>query len=366
MKQEESAFDSNWYTNKELLQKQSRPLQPYFAKAFDFIQLWLSGKEQFELQTSGSTGTPKIIRVTRKQLSSSAAMTGKALDLRPGTKALVALNVEYVAGLMMLVRGMELNWDLTIVEPVSNPLLVLGESKQFDFTALVPMQLTAALKDNQTFGRVNSFGKILLGGAPVGIALAEKISTMDNPVYQSYGMTETVSHVALKRLNGSDIKDEYSFLPEVNAGIDSRGCLYVSGPMTNFEKIQTNDLIELTGESAFKWLGRIDNVINSGGVKIILDRVDEQIAKVFYELNYKATFYCWYQPDEKLGQKLILIVEKTGKNFAEQKLLEEIRKAVSVYQTPKHVYFANKFFKTQTDKIDKRRTAEMLFTSING
>jgi len=363
---EESKELTSWQTNKELVKSQLRPSDPYFAKAYDFIKRWLSGKAHFDLQTSGSTGTPKKISVTRNQLSQSAAMTGRALALNAGTKALVVLNIDYVAGLMMLVRGMELNWELTIMEPTANPLLLLDETLQFDFTALVPMQLIACLENSQTNSRLNSLGKILLGGAPVGVALSEKILIMDFPVYLSYGMTETVSHVALKRLNGPHVKDEYFLLPEVNAGTDERGCLYISGPMTNFEIIQTNDLAKLTGESAFKWLGRIDNVINSGGVKIILDGVDEHIAKVFYKINYDAAFFSWYQPDEKLGQKLVLIVEGTSDTFSEQMLIAEIRTALSAYEIPKHVYFANQFLKTKTEKTDKRRTAEMLFKSING
>ena len=364
MTEQEFTQELVWQTNSEMIKKQPRPSNPYFQKAYDFMELWINGQEEFNLQTSGSTGAPKTIKVTRQQLISSAAMTGKALNLDKGTHALVCLNVAYVAGIMMLVRGMELNWELTIVEPSSNPLLELEQD--FDFVAMVPLQLSFCLENEKTKGMVKHLGKILLGGAPVSISLLKEIANLSVPVYQSYGMTETVSHVALRKLNFPIEERNYTILPGVILGQDERGCLYVSGPMTNEEKIQTNDLVNIISANTFTWLGRIDNVINSGGVKIILDRVDELIANVFYDQKYTAAFFTWYEKDEKLGQKLILIMEKTDQPLQEETILKEIRKKVSAYETPKHVYFADQFIKTETDKIDKRRTVEMLFKIING
>ena len=366
MSQQQQKPSEIWITNKSWVKIQLRPENLYFQKAYDFMQLWMSGQEEFNLATSGSTGVPKIIKVTRKQLRSSAAMTGKALNLGNGTSALVCLNVAYVAGIMMLVRGMELNWELTIIEPVSNPLLDLENELGFDFVAMVPLQLSSCLENEKTKNKVNYLGKILLGGAPVSISLLKEIAILEIPVYQSYGMTETVSHVALRKLNFPSDEGNYTILPGVVMGQDERGCLYVSGPMTNEEKIQTNDLINISSANTFAWLGRIDNVINSGGVKIILDRVDELIASVFYDKKYTASFFSWYEKDEKLGQKLILIMEKTDQHLREETVLKEIRTNVSAYETPKHVYFADQFIKTETNKIDKRRTVEMLFKTING
>ena len=357
---------NSWNTSKDEFRSQSRPENLYFQKAYDFIERWLSGEQEFRLQTSGSTGVPKVISVQKNQLSSSAAMTGKALNLGQGTRALVCLNVDYVAGVMMLVRGMELDWELTIVEPTSNPLKSVDAEAIFDFAALVPMQLAASLEDQFTNNKVDRYGKILLGGAPINISLSKQIEQLHIPVYQSYGMTETVSHVALRKLNGEDATDSYRFLPGVEAGLDERNCLFVSGPMTNGEKIQTNDLVEMASPETFIWLGRVDNVINSGGVKIVLDTVDEKIAQVFYELDYRYAFFTWYQNDEKLGQKLVLFIETDVVQRSEESLLNEIRKHVSTYETPKHVYFANRFVKTPTDKTDKRRTAEVLLNNFNG
>jgi O-succinylbenzoic acid--CoA ligase len=352
-----------WHTNAILIQTQPAPEHPYFRQAYDFMISWLHGRQEFILHTSGSTGTPKDILIKRSQLSNSALMTGAALDLRSGTRALVCLNIGYIAGIMMLVRGMELDWELSITEPASNPLLDFKEP-DFDFVAMVPLQLSTCLSDERTGNHIDKLGKILLGGAPVGIQLQKQIDLLSIPVYQSYGMTETVSHVALRKLNGSEVENDYKVLPGITFGLDERGCLFFSGAVTNGEKIQTNDLAEITSENTFIWLGRSDNVINSGGVKIILDKVDEVVAAVLYDLGYENNFFSWFETDEKLGQKLILIIQKAGENIAVEMLLDEIRKRISTYETPKHVYFVEDFIKTPTDKIDKRRTALELFKRI--
>lgn len=325
---------------------------------------WLEGTREFVLHTSGSTGMPKPVSITRRQLEASAAMTGKALSLGGGTRALVCLNVGYIAGLMMLVRGLELNWELTITEPTSNPISSL-DAVDFDFVSMVPMQLQAMLENSATDNQVSRLGKILLGGAPVNLALAERIKALNVPVFQSYGMTETVSHVALKALNGSAASDSYMFLPGIEFGTDERGCLFVSGAVTDHQKVQTNDLVEIQG-NAFKWIGRADNVINSGGVKIVLDQADQRIASVFHELGILNAFFCWWEADEKLGQKLVLVVENALHQEGAEKLAAEIRSRVSAYENPKHIYFAKAFVKTATDKIDKRATFQQLLNFPNG
>jgi O-succinylbenzoic acid--CoA ligase len=259
-------------------------------------------------------------------------------------------------------EGNGAHWELTIVEPSSNPMIGLPQDAHFDFVAMVPMQLAACLEDSRTQHLVNNLGKILLGGAPVGVSLQKKISDLQIPVYQSYGMTETVSHVALKKLNGREVTGRYFFLPGIHFGTDARGCLFVSGEVTNQEIVQTNDLVEISGNT-FEWIGRADNVINSGGVKIILDIVDGLIAEVFHDLNLTNAFFTWYQPDEKLGQKLVLIIEGSAELVVETDILAEIRAQVSAYETPKHVYFVDQFTKTATDKVDKRETVQQLFGS---
>lgn len=349
-----------WQTNRRQIATQPVPESAYFRLAYDFAQTWIANQPEYLLHTSGSTGQPKPITLAREQLESSARLTGKALQLGKGTRALVALNIRYIAGVMMLTRGMVLDWELTIMEPSANPLLSVPAGQTFDFVALVPLQLSDILENKETRRRVGSLGKILLGGAPVSVALWEQIRRLSVPVYQSYGMTETVSHVALRQLNGTGPHEDYTLLEGVNFGVDQRGCLYVSGPMTLHQTIQTNDLVEITSDRTFRWLGRADQVINSGGVKIPLEQVERVVEQILYGMGCSFEFFCWHEPDEKLGQKLIMVVKNRDVYFPGEKVLSEIRQRESAYLAPRRIYFVDEFLKTPTDKVDKRRTVDLL------
>jgi o-succinylbenzoate---CoA ligase len=333
------------------------PTEPYFKAAYDFCRAWLRGESDFVLNTSGSTGVPKPILLQKSQMEASARMTGTALRLPAGTKALVCLNIEYVAGRMMLVRALVLDWAIVVAEPAANPLAELRQDTVIDFVAMVPLQLATCLEDESTRAKVERCGKILLGGAPIPLSLENKIQKLQVPVYQSYGMTETVSHVALRRVNGPERAEEYQILDGIDFGIDGRGCLWVRGAVTNFNTIQTNDLVELKPEGTFLWLGRVDSVINSGGVKVHLDKLDRVVEQVLNEMHLSNPFFHWYEADEKLGQKLVLFLEKRTVVVNVNELLAKFASLVSSYEVPKEVYLVEEFKRTPTAKIDKKATA---------
>ncbi len=346
---------NSWTTHRDKILKEPIPASIYFQSVQDFAQVWLSGQDRFIITTSGSTGAPKEIALSRNQMVESARITGQVLELPLGTRALVCLNVAYIAGMMMIIRGLELGWQLTIVEPSSNPLLDL--EGDLDFAAMVPMQLSSILNEKQTRERVEQLGKILLGGGTVSEGLLQAIRQLKVPVYQSYGMTETVSHVALRRLNGDNPQDSYHVMPGIEFGTDGRGCLHVRGAVTAHKLIQTNDLIEISSPTTFDWLGRVDSVINSGGVKISLDKLDRVTGEVLQQLNVSIEYFNWYEHDEILGQKLVLFLEGQPQNFDGKMLLEKISFRVNPYQTPKAAYFVPNFERTPTAKIDKIATA---------
>ncbi len=349
---------NHWTTHRERILQEPIPTDPYFQSVYDFAKAWLDGQETFTVTTSGSTGTPKEITLSRTQMAVSARMTGQFLQLTEGTRALICLNVNYIAGMMMLVRGLDLGWRMTIVSPSSNPLLKVPQASIFDFVALVPMQLTAILQNEETVGRVGDLGKILLGGAPVSEILLREIQDIERPVYQSYGMTETVSHVALRRLNDDTQREDYQVLPGIEFDVDARACLNLRGAVTNHEPVQTNDLVEITSPNTFRWLGRADSVINSGGVKISLDKIDKVVGEVLQEMGVATEYFCWHEPDEKLGQKLVVFLEGKSTVLRPKELVEKISARVKRYESPKAVYFAKQFIKTPTAKIDKIATAQ--------
>ena len=329
------------------------PSSEYDQKVFDFCEKWLSGQQEFILKTSGSTGEPKPILLTRFQLEASAKLTGKIFNLNPKDKALVCLNVEYIAGIMMLVRGLVLGLELTIIEPSSNPLKNL-EDQNFDFAAFVPLQLQKILENENQVKVLNKMKAVIVGGAAVNEVLEQEIQSLEVPVYSTYGMTETVSHIAIRRLNGVSRSDNFTVLAGVKIGIDARNCLNIKADATNNELVQTNDIVEIINENEFKLVGRFDNIINSGGVKIQLEKVE----KIFEEYITDKRFFAFGMDDENLGQKLILVVETDY--LADENILFKVKENLLKYEIPKQIFTINNFLETPTGKIDKKATIKRL------
>ena len=329
------------------------PVDPYFRQAWEFCQSYAAGKEAFLLHTSGSTGEPKPILLTRVQMQASAWVTQKALHLKSGQRALICLNVAYIAGTMMLVRGMELGLTMYVVAPSSQPFAELPEDILVDFMAVVPLQLQTLLDTGQ-HDRLNSLNVIIVGGAPVNSALLAQIQHLSVPVFSTYGMTETVSHIALRKLNGIGASETYMLLEGVEADTDERNCLRLRGAVTNHEWIQTNDVVVFDNKTHFQIIGRADNIINSGGVKIQLEKVERAIEQIW---NRSERFFVWWKTDERLGQKLILVVEN-HQTTDKDSFISNLQNLLNPYEIPKEVHSVKKFVETATGKVDKRRTFE--------
>ncbi|MBL3655319.1 AMP-binding protein [Fulvivirga sediminis] len=322
---------------------------PFEASTVSFIEEWLSGQPIFELQTSGSTGTPKKIKIKRSQMEASARQTMKALDISKGN-ALVCLDTTYIAGKMMLVRALIHQMDIIAVTPGANPLQ--GLTTPPDFAALVPLQVEAILTDEHSKKMLNSMKAIIIGGAPVSNHLAKQIESLQVAAYATYGMTETVSHIALKRLNGFEKNDTYVAFDEVKLSLDDRGCLTIQSAVTDGEKIITNDIVDLKTEHTFEWLGRIDNVINSGGVKIQSEKVERVIEKIFSELDISKRFFIAGIDDSKLGKKVVMVVESEHP-LPETEINEQLKKMVSKYEIPKQIFYIASFAETKTGKVNR-------------
>lgn len=336
----------------EILSGSVPPQSAFERETFEFIIRWLKGDQTFTLNTSGSTGTPKEITVTRSQLIHSARRTIRALGLSADNTALVCLDTKYIAGKMMLVRALEANMKIVAVEPSSDP--VNGLPVQPDFGAFVPLQLDAMLKDEKSVNRLNQFKVIILGGASVSTALMEKIRGLSCAVYATYGMTETVSHIALQKLNGADARDYFETLPGIKIHTDARDCLVIELPDFR-EPIITHDIVQLISNTGFKILGRYDNVINSGGVKLVPETLEKKIELL---LANRAFFIAGVN-DDRLGQKLVLIVE--GKPL--QQLPASLRSALSTYEVPKEIFYLDEFVRTETQKINRVKTIEKALKS---
>lgn len=310
----------------------------------EFVREWLNDETVIELNTSGSTGTPKTIRVRKSQMLQSAAMTATFFGFAAGQTALLCLPISYIAGKMMVVRALYSGLNLYCIEPGSAPLSGLPEGVVIDFAPLTPMQLVG-------IENTPSVRKILLGGSPVPLAVEEKLQLFGSEVYQGYGMTETLSHVAIRRVNGPGRSDIYTALPGIVLETDDRNCLVIQAPFLS-EKVYTNDVAELIGNQRFIWKGRADHVINSGGIKLFPEEIEKKIFPLIIGQYFIAGL-----PDNRLGEKLVLFVDGEAYGKDETELLsDEISKVVHKYEKPREIIFVRNFITTASGKINRQAT----------
>ena len=319
--------------------------EDYQRKIGFFLSEFLNNNDYIELHTSGTTGIPKKVQVKKEYMIQSARITGNFLQLKPKDTALCALPVDYIAGKMMLVRAMVLGLSIDLVLPSTTPFS--ANFKTYDFTALTPMQ---AIKSLEELHRVK---KIILGGAPISAELESSLQKINSKIYATYGMTETVSHIAMRCISPySEDNSLYKALGNVTFETDERECLIINCPEVASEQIKTNDVISLIGNQAFEWKGRYDNIINSGGIKIFPEAIENKLTSFISD-----RFVIWKEPDNILGEKVILFVESQEEKYPN--LLNKLQKETifSKYELPKKINFIPHFQLTDSGKIRRKETA---------
>lgn len=342
----ESRFEEVW----------NRPDSDHWQRTlYNFARAWLTEQSTFNISTSGSTGLPKTIEIPREAMISSAQMTGNYFDLKSGDLALLNLPVDYVAGKMMLVRAFTLGLKLVIVPPSGNPLQDISLPKNIAFGAFTPYQVHQILNDESTLNRFQDIKKVIIGGGAVDYALRVALEAMNNEVYAVFGMTETVSHVAAKKMSGVNQNDLYHPVSDqINFTIDDRSCLVINAPMFSKVPLFTNDVVELQ-QGGFAWRGRIDHVVNSGGIKLFPESIEEKLRPLIQSPLILAGV-----TDAELGQRLIMVIEGKAESYDRSDLQVIFRRVLSRYEIPKAVYFAEQFSYTGTDKVDRRQTLNSL------
>lgn len=345
-------FNQEIFQSKEDFEGLEKELPTFAQAAISFCKAWLSGENKFIQQTSGSTGTPKNIEISRLQLFESANATGAFFHTNSRTKLLCCLNPEYIAGKMMLVRAMVWDSSIWLVEPKANPFLDLPEDLIPDFIAMVPLQVEACLADAQTLIKLKKVSNLIIGGAPISPKLKNKLVENNLSAWQTFGMTETVSHIALAKIEEGEL--EYKTLSGIEIGQDARGAIWIKSPMSGSEIVQTNDLIKLTSKTSFQWLGRVDFIINSGGVKIHPELLEQKSAAILAEFFPKCRFFFFGEKDESLGERLVLIIENQKANEELAELLQlRMRDEFSKFEIPKKIYFLPSFIQTESGKINR-------------
>jgi O-succinylbenzoic acid--CoA ligase len=323
--------------------------EPYERVTGDFLIDWLNNKDYLYVNTSGSTGQPKAIKLKKQAMVNSAIATGDFFGLQPGDTALDCLPSHYIAGKMMLVRAMILGLEIDCVEPSAHP--IFDYEKHYDFCAMIPLQLKHTL--NYTY----NIKTIIVGGSKVTKPLIERIKGCTSKFYETYGMTETITHVAVKQLQSKASKGEDLFkaLPNVTFNQDERNCLVINASKLVKEQLITNDIVDLQSETSFQLLGRIDNVINSGGVKLFPEQIEDKLQPVIDERFFVAGI-----EDDTLGEKLILCIEnpRDTKESIRKRIMQI--KGLTKFEIPKDIYTTDKFVETVNGKIQRRKTIKSI------
>lgn len=346
-------IDADKYTFQEFVQLEG----PFkigidFKNIQKFIDNWIKGVDLFELQTSGSTGDSKSIAISRQQMIASALMTGHFFKLKEGDNALLCLNPNFIGGKMMLVRAMEIGLNLHITPPSSNPIIAFKDGFNLHFAAFVPLQVDTLLKSAVGRNLLNSISNIIIGGAAVNSELQIELQRLKSNIYSTYGMTETVSHIALKKLNGTNGDGNFCLLPGVKVDLDKRGCLKINSEVTSNQWVDTNDLVEFISQQEFKWLGRIDNVINSGGIKIQAENLEAEIHSLVPSLNFMVTSI----EHHELGEAIVLLSEKRNLTSREMNLLKA---KLHKYHVPKVFMQTDDLPLTKSGKPDRLKARQI-------
>lgn len=317
----------------------------------EFLLDWLSPAPDMELPTSGATGEAKRIRVSKQAMGHSARMTGEYFQLRPGQTALLCMPASHIAGRMMVVRAWELGLRLVCVDP--RGLSLAGVDTTIDFAAMVPSQLHRLLFDEPAgAAQLARIRQLLLGGGAVSANLLAAIPDLPCRVFLSYGMTETLSHIAIRRLS-PPAEAHFRVLPGVTVALDERDCLVIHAPGLGVQGLVTNDVASLHEDGRFALLGRVDSLINSGGIKHFPEQLEARLEAL---LPHRAFFIAGL-PDQRLGERLALFVEGPA-DLDTTALQARINELLEPYQRPREIHFIARFARTPTAKIQRRASLQ--------
>ena len=315
----------------------------------EFLSEWNNDSLFVHVQTSGSTGAPKPMLAEKRRMLASARITNDFLGLREGDAALLCMSLDYIAGKMMVVRSIERGLKLITVEPSGHPLnhsQLATDDCQIDFAAMVPLQVYNTLQVPEERKRLLQIRHLIIGGGAIDEALGAELKNFPNAVWSTYGMTETLSHIALRRLSGPEASDWYIPFPSVKVSLSDDGCLVIDAPEVCPGRLVTNDIAEISPQG-FRILGRKDNVICSGGIKIQIEEVESRL-RPFLRVPYLIS----KRPDPKFGEVSVLLTE--GSVDEARQICERI---LPKYYLPRHYLHVDRIPLTETGKPARQQAA---------
>lgn len=329
---------------------------PAYWDLYLFLNEWFNDSPVITVHTSGSTGIPKELMVRKDQMMQSARLTCEFLNLKKGESALLCMNLRYIGAMMVVVRSLVAGLNL-IVRPASgHPLADIKEPLRF--VAMVPLQVYNTLQVPEEKERLKQTDILIIGGGAVDEALETEINHLPTAVYSTYGMTETLSHIALRRLNGVSASEHYYPFPSVKLSLSAENTLIIDAPLVCDEILQTNDIACIYPDGSFMILGRKDNVINSGGIKIQAEEM-EKLLRPFIPVSFVITSV----PDQRLGQAVTLLL--AGQPDIEE-IGNKLQEILEPYYRPKHILTTESIPQTENGKIDRvecRNLAQQLLVS---
>lgn len=318
------------------------------TELYDFLEEWFSESPAVSVQSSGSTGIPKIMQAEKSRMIASAEMTCNFLGLKKNDSALLCMPLKYIGAKMVAVRAIVRNLNLLCAEPSMNPLQHLDAAP--NFLAMTPAQVHAGLQNPKEKALLQNTEHLIIGGSAVNTALAEELEQFPHHVWSTYGMTETLSHIALRRLNGKNKSDWYQPFEGVTISLSHEQTLVIHAPKVCPDVLTTNDIAEIDNNGRFKILGRKDNIINSGGIKLQIEKIEEQLSSVL-----PFPFQVTSLPHERFGEIPVLLVQGE-QDFPFQ---EKFQNVPDKYARPKHVFFVKELPKTETDKPNRAKAKEI-------
>ena len=310
----------------------------YHNELFLFLKDWFSPSPYLTVQTSGSTGQPKEIQVEKSRMMQSAQLTCSFLGLKEGDSALLCMSLKYIAGKMMVIRALVAGLDLYLAEPSGNPLRNID--KPFNFVAMIPMQVYNSLTSVEEMKRIKAVKNLIIGGGAIDRELRDKLKSFPNNVYSTYGMTETLSHIAMQKLSGEDTSGSYMPFESVSLSLSEDSALIIDAPLVATERLYTNDIAQIHTDGSFNIIGRRDNIINSGGIKIQIEEVEQQL-QPYADRPFAITSL----PNPKFGEIVVLVVEGH--------MDEQAFAALPEYHRPKRVIHIDAIPLTETGKVNR-------------
>lgn len=314
-----------------------------------FVDEWYNESPFLTVQTSGSTGTPKTITVRKEQMKQSALQTCKALNLHPGDKALLCMPLQYIAGKMMVVRALVGGLDLIVRPPSGHPMQDIDMPLRF--AAMIPLQVFNTLQVPEERERLCRTDILIIGGGPIDAALEAAIKQLPIAVYSTYGMTETLSHIALRRLNGAEASPYYKPFPSVKLSLSPDNTLVIDAPLVSGEQLTTNDVARIFPDGSFAILGRKDNIINSGGIKVQAECVEEALRPLL-----STDFAITSVADPKFGEAIVLLIKKPTDTT---KIKDAVSTLLPKYQQPKYIGQVDAIPLTGSGKTDRIACREL-------